>query len=217
MTRGGGRVSGAARRPPNRARNARQKVRPHGPFCGAVLDQKGHSMSTFGDDFEAQDGDSDAPEQTFAEHLEDALNGVCEAWEVDAEGHELVERLRVAAARLARRKGLPPRPIREVLWRAEVAPGEFEVIAKWHAPILPVERWFRREMLAGRVPEELDIPLLLSFLRRLKLLLARRGEAMPEPVNKSVHVPAPTLTEAEAQEQWRRFLLRFDPPPEPQK
>ena len=171
-------------------------------------------MGTFGDDFEAQHDDADDPDQTFAECLKDALNDVCEPWQVDAEGRELVERLRVAAARLARRKGLPPRPIRDVLWRAKVAPGEFEVIAKWHAPVLPVERWFRREMLAGRVPEELDIPLLISFLRKLRTMLARRGESMPEPANRSVHVPAPPLTEAEAQEQWRRFLERDERPHE---
>ena len=159
----------------------------------------------------------DGPETTFAERLEDALNDICEAWQVDAEGRELVERLRVAAARLGRRKNLPPRPIRDVLWRAEAAPNELGVLAKCHAPALPVERWFRREMLASRVPEELDIPLLISFLRKLKTMLARRGEAMPESVDRSVHVPAPTLTDAEAEDQWRRFLLRFDPPPEPGK
>ena len=171
-------------------------------------------MSVFGDDFEVQNDDADGPKPTFAERLEDALNDICEAWEVDAEGRALVERLRVAAARLAHRKGLPPRPIRDVLWRAEVAPGEFEVIAKWHATVLPVERWFRREMLASRVAEELDIPLLISFLRKLKIMLTRRGEAMPEPVNRSVHVPAPPMTEAEAQEQWRRFLERYERPHE---
>ena len=174
-------------------------------------------MDTFGDDFEARNDDADGPGWTFAERLEDALNDICEPWEVDAEERELVKRLRVAATRLARRKGLPPRPIREVLWRAGTAPNEFGILAKWHAPVLPVERWFRREMLADRVPEELDIPLLISFLRKLKRMLARLGEAMPEPVDKSVHVPGPTLTDAEAEEQWRRFLLRFDPPPEPQK
>ena len=169
-------------------------------------------MAAFGDDFEAQNDDANDPDQTFAGRLEDALNDVCEPWQVDAEGRELVERLRVAAARLARRKGLPPRPIRDVLWRVEVSPNEFGIIAKWHAPVLTVERWFKREMLADRVPEELDIPLLLAFLRRLKTMLARRGESMPEAVDKSVHVPAPTLTDAEAEEQWRRFLERHERP-----
>ena len=131
---------------------------------------------------------------------------MCEPWQVDAEDRELVRRLRVAAGRLARRKRLRPRPIRDVLRRAETAPGEFEILAKWHAPVLPIERWFRREMLAGRVPEELDARLLISFLRKLDAMLARRGESMPEPVDRSIHVPAPTLTDAEAEEQWRRFL-----------
>ena len=121
----------------------------------------------------------DGPETTFAERLEDALNDICEAWQVDAEGRELVERLRVAAARLGRRKNLPPRPIRDVLWRAEAAPNELGVLAKCHAPALPVERWFRREMLASRVPEELDIPLLISFLRKHQndARPPRRGDA----------------------------------------
>ena len=172
-------------------------------------------MDTLDDGFGGQNGGENGPtEPDFrppSDRLNDALDRVCEAWEVDAEGRELVARMRRAACRSTRRNRLPPAPILDVLRDAEHAPRGHDLLAAWHVCPLPVDRLYERTTLEDRVPDELRPRLLASFLRRRNMLLARRGEPVPQPPHDDLgHQPGPILTEEEAAEQWQSFLLRFD-------
>ena len=172
-------------------------------------------MDTLDDGFGGQNGGENGPtEPDFrppSARLKDALDRVCEAWEVDAEGRELVARMRRAACRLTRRKRLPPAPILRVLRDAEHAPRGHELLAAWHVRPLPVDRWHERATLEDRVPDELRPRLLASFLRRRDALLTRRGEPIPRPPHDDPgHQEGPALTDDDAAWQWQSFLLRFD-------
>ena len=104
-------------------------------------------MGAISDDFEAQNDDADAPKWTFAEHLGDALNDICEAWKNNIEGNELAAKMRRIACRWTRSERLPPVSILAVLRDSEHAPRGHELLAAWHVRPLPIDRIHERMTL----------------------------------------------------------------------